>query len=160
MGLPVSRYRTNAPGSQVFSADLNGIQDQLIDLPRFYHAAGGYGADAVIVPGSGWLLSQALGRWWIPLPLRIGSKLWKVTLHGNDTGGALTVTPYRISTAGVRTTIPGFSVSPSCGAWSPGTGASTTAAAYTIAAGYFHYAHIDYDSTGLEFAGVEVELTE
>ena len=159
MGPPVSRYRTYAPGSQVFSADLNGIQDQLIDPERFYHAAGGYGSDAVIVTGSGWLLSQAAGRWWVPLPLRIGAKLWRVIVHGDDTGGALTVTPYRISTAGVRSTIPGFSASPSSGAWA-GTGISNTATAYVIAAGYFHYAHIDYNASGLEFAGVEVELVE
>ncbi len=158
MSLPTSRNTTYVAGvSEVKSADLNGIQDQLIDPERFIHAAGGHGTNAAIVPGSGWLLSSGAGDWFIPLALRVGANLWRVIAHGDDTGGALTVTPYRLSTAGVRSVVPGFGISVSSGAWA-GNAIANTAVVHVIQAGYFYYAHLIYNAANIEFAGVEYEL--
>jgi hypothetical protein len=59
MALPTSRDRTYAPGSLVYSADLNDIQDQIIALHGQTDTEDQSGAEALIVsPATHWQKSQ------------------------------------------------------------------------------------------------------
>lgn len=85
MGLPSSRDRTYAPGSQVESADLNDIQDQIIALSAVTDwlaaiggGAPGHSGDTAWSSSSsgGYIEGASAGLDWVmPLPVRVGTTI-------------------------------------------------------------------------------------
>jgi hypothetical protein len=156
MALPNSRDLTAAPGSQVPSALINSMQDSIISAhfhgnrPFEVHASGGQGTNAAISAANGYVLSSGAGVWWIPLRFNVGDRIRSLVVRGDDTGSSLTMQLYRISSAGVRTSVAG--PSPSSGAWS--NAGVLNAIEHVVLAGSLYYVHLVYSATGTEIAGV------
>jgi hypothetical protein len=156
MPLPASRESTYAPGSQVKSADLNAIQDQIITA-HFHgnrsfevHAAGGQGTNAAISAANGYLLSSGAGVWWIPMRFNVGDRIRSLVVRGDDSGSSLTMQLYQISSAGVRTSVAG--PSPSSGPWT--NAGVLNGIDHVVLAGSLYYVHLVYSATATEIAGV------
>lgn len=115
------------------------------------HACAGFGTAANVSPGNGYVVSSGAGEWWIPLPLKVGDQLKSLILWGDDSGSSLSVTVYRVSSAGVRNLVAGPSAAP--GSW--GSTAALTAINHDVLVDNAYYARIPYTAASTEFAGVQ-----
>lgn len=94
MALPVSRNTTYAPGSQIKSADLNDVQDKIIDLNGRFDAEetsilGGKGSGSgATFASDGSITSATTGTLKIPIELPVGTEITSVDVVGLRTGAA------------------------------------------------------------------------
>jgi hypothetical protein len=114
MPLPTSRNRTYAPGSQVFSEDLNDIQDVIVDAhvngargDRTDHIPATSGHGTSITPGEeGVTFPSVVNAWQIDLRLETGQRLKSVSALVDPAGAsAMTMQVRKRSAAGVNTQV-------------------------------------------------------
>jgi hypothetical protein len=156
MALPLSRNITYATGDPIRAADLNDFQDQII-ASHFHgnrsfevHAAAGQGTNAAISAANGYVVSSGAGVWWIPLRFNVGDRIRSLVVRGDDSGSSLTMQLYRISSAGVRTSVAG--PSPTSGPWT--NVGVLNAIDHVVLAGSLYYVHLVYSAAATEIAGV------
>jgi len=112
MTLPISRNTTYAPGSQVRSADLNAIQDQIVALtqPHRRHIPPCSGANSI---GSGifgnagaWQSAAGTDLLTVPLMVNEGERITRVDVRLNPNGAtAMTCTLRRHNEDGSTTNV-------------------------------------------------------
>lgn len=182
MALPLTRNTTYAPGSEVKSADLNAIQDEIIaihedtrELPISVH--GGQSIDDVtgtpvpMLPGNSSLVSSTTTarRWRGDIRLPVGARLLAVTVYGNPGSDAVaeafTAKIWRTHHDGTaRTQLSTTKTSTGTAATSIGwTTADTdfTPSGFTLVTGEAYYIEVDLpvssSAAEIEFYSVKIE---
>lgn len=128
MGLPTSRNRTYTPGSQIFSADLNDLQDNIVNLTAGKHPLYEYpiaGADFALESGGagglgdgGWSFTSA-STIEANVPCRVGERLTNISLvYDRGGSGTITMTLCKRTSASTKTVL-------ATQAFSAGTGVTT-----------------------------------
>jgi hypothetical protein len=166
MALPTSRSTTYAALSQVKSADLNLIQDCIIDgkhgdRVRNIHVLTGYsiGATAVFGGGAPYIDKVALGTgaFVVPLDFTQGDRIKTITVSVFGNGAAdlavdLRKTPAAVTTASVIAPGP-IAVTNPAAAWADVVFNYTDT---TIAAGEVFSLHLAPNATGIELGPIRV----
>ena len=135
MSLPSSRNTTYAPGSQVLSADLNAIQDGVVNLYAGYHqqitiqipAVLGSAQDSTASwakpPGSAYISYNTGGAddvWHVPIVLRQGQRIKACRGYVRDNSGSggtvVTMTLRKGKTTGTESSIGSPAASSGAGA--------------------------------------------
>jgi hypothetical protein len=165
MSLPLTRNRTYAAGSQVFSADLNAIQDQIIALNTAAH-----GTRTLGIPSSGFsigtngttlnfisgltTITSATDQLYAPIPLAAGSRILAVRFFVTMSAGTTVNGSVSLSK---RTTVGQTSIA---GAATSGTGLQTITLAsvnHTLTTGGAYDVHITNGDSSMSIHYVEID---